>query len=180
MELTENKDSNILKKPIEEDYDDFLTDFDIAKLLVVTTKSIIWVVLLISVSLSGAILYLRYTKPVYESSSIIKLDSRTQASAIGLGIGGREEGNSFSGNMSALSGEIEVIKSQLVYEKVIKRMDLNVSYFAYGNILYEERYKTSPFFVEYKITNPSFYDRRFDVKITDSSSFSLGYKIGEE
>jgi len=65
-----------LKNPGEEEsYDDFLTDFDLAKLLVVTSKSIIWVVLLITVSLSGAFLYLRYTKPVYESSAIMAISA---------------------------------------------------------------------------------------------------------
>jgi tyrosine-protein kinase Etk/Wzc len=57
---------------------------------------------------------------------------------------------------------------------------MDVSYYAYGKILNEERYKNSPFKVEYFLKNESFYDKPLDVEIIDSKTYRLSYNQGSE
>ncbi|MFL5729281.1 MAG: Wzz/FepE/Etk N-terminal domain-containing protein, partial [Cytophagaceae bacterium] len=161
----------------EDNYDDFLSDFDIAKLLIVGRKNIVWVILLFFISFSGAFLYKRYTKPIYESSSTLKLDLKSDAGVLGFK-NFKDESVQQAAKLTTISGEIELIKSRATFEKVIKRMNLNDSYFSYGSVLFEEKYKTSPFVVDYVIKNPSYYDFKFDLQILNEKEFMLAYKVG--
>src|SRR6478609_9056492 len=75
--------SNFPAPEFEQD-DDFLSEIDVAKLLVIAQKSLIWIGLLFMVCITGAFLYFRYTKPVYESSSVLKLDVKKEAGVLGF------------------------------------------------------------------------------------------------
>jgi tyrosine-protein kinase Etk/Wzc len=176
----QNENEAILQKfkeSGEEDYGDFLSDFDIATLLVVTRKSIFWLLLLFATSIFGTFLFNRYTKPIFESTSILKLDLKNNAGVLGFkGIQEEAEGSKHT----TLSGEIEFLKSRLVAEKVLERLDLNVGYFVYGKILVDEKYRTAPFKVDYKITNHGYYNLPFDVTILNNEEFKLSYKVGEQ
>ena len=185
MPVTENnisENEEILKRFKENsdgDYGDFLSDFDIATLLVVSKKSIIWLIIILGSSVLGGFLFNRYTKPIYESSSILKLDLKSNAGVLGFK-NFKDENVQEATKFTTISGEIEFLKSRLVAEKVIERMDLEVNYFAYGKILVEEKYKTSPFSVEYTITNPIYYDKPFNIVILNEEKFKLTYKTGEQ
>ncbi len=180
---TNKENEDILKRfkdSQEDDYGDFLSDFDIATLLVVSKKSIIWLVILFSSSLLGAFLFNRYTKPVYESLSIIKLDLKSNAGVLGFK-NFKDESVQEATKFTTISGEMEFLKSRMIAEKVIKRMDLEVGYYAYGKFLVQERYKTSTFNVQdEKITNPLFYNKPFDVTILNEDKYRLSYKLGEQ
>ncbi|MFN6943722.1 MAG: GumC family protein [Cytophagaceae bacterium] len=165
-----HKESNFSN--YEEDSDNFLNDFDLAKFLVVTYKSIVWIILLLVICITASFLFIRYTKPVYQSSATLKLDLKTEAGVLGLEK--FKEGQT-QNKLSNISGEIELIKSNLIYDKLIDYIDLNISYYQYGNILYEERYKSSPFQVEYEIKNPGYYDTKFDVKILNEKEFIMSH-----
>ncbi len=161
-----------------EDEDDVFGDFDFAKLLVIANKSLVWVILLVVLSVTGAFLYVRYTKPVFESSSILKLDLKSEAGVLGLN---KFNDDNMPGNkLSTISGEIEFLKSRFLYEKVVDRMKMNVSYYAYGNILYEERYNNAPFKVIGEIKNQGFLNFKFDITFLDKDKFQLSYKMNDE
>jgi hypothetical protein len=51
-------------------------------------------------------------------------------------------------NLDNLSGEIELLRSNLFSGKVLEVMDIRVSYYAYGRVLDNELYGNSPFRVE--------------------------------
>ncbi|WMJ72714.1 polysaccharide biosynthesis tyrosine autokinase [Cytophagaceae bacterium ABcell3] len=172
MSSEEYNNHNKVSQNYEPSNGDFFDDFDLAKLLYVTSKSLIWVILLLVVTGVGTHLILRYTKPVYQSSAIIKLDLKTEAGVLGFNDVRESQTQS---KLSNISGEIELIKSNIVYDKLIDMLDLNVSYFQHGNILFEERFKISPFKVEYEINNPSFFDQVFDLKIIDDKEFLLSF-----
>ncbi|QHT68097.1 polysaccharide biosynthesis tyrosine autokinase [Rhodocytophaga rosea] len=157
----------------QEEEDTLLGGLDLIRLYHILKRNIFWLILIPMISLLGGYLYLRYTKPLYESSSSIKLEVKREASVLGLnGVNAVED-------MSAnLSGEIELIRSKLIYDEVIKRMDMSVSYYAYGQILEEERYKNSPFIVNFDATSNVPYDRPFDVQLLNNSQYELTYKQG--
>ncbi|MEL7004579.1 MAG: Wzz/FepE/Etk N-terminal domain-containing protein [Bacteroidota bacterium] len=142
-------------------------DFD--KALNVLQKSIIWVILIIFSTTLVAYLSVRWTKPMYESSSQLKLDVEANASELGITALGE------SNNINVISGEIELIRSKLFFNKVIDNIDLNISYYTTGNVLNDEKYRTSPFLVKYDLKNGSLYDRPVYVDIIDKSKFMLSF-----
>ncbi len=155
----------------QEEEDNLLGGLDLIRLYHILKKNIFWLLLIPVISLLGGYLYLRYTKPLYESSSGIKLEVKREASLLGL------NGVSAAEDMSAnLSGEIELIRSKLIYDEVIKRMDMSVSYYAYGQILEEERYKNAPFQVSYEAAGYIPYDNPFDVQLLNARQYELTYK----
>jgi uncharacterized protein involved in exopolysaccharide biosynthesis len=111
-------------------------------------------------------MYLRYTSPVYESSSSIKLEIKQKANLLGIS-------DPTADGMANMSGRIELIRSKLIYDEVISAMDLSMSYFAYGRsrIKNEERFLNSPFRVEAVRLSPAAYDKPFDLTIQDGSEF---------
>lgn len=152
--------------------DELLNSFDLEKFLFILRKSILWMLLFVAVAGSLAYLYVRYTKPIYESTSLLKLDFESEATTLGLTSGVKSFENE-------LSGEIELLKSKLFYSKVVDAVDMDVSYHYYGRYLTDERYGNSPFAVSHKVKNGTFYDKPIDLEILDESSFRLIYYMGE-
>ncbi|WP_051359899.1 GumC family protein [Adhaeribacter aquaticus] len=167
------------KVNIDSEEDEGGGEVDFVTLLIVARKSLIWIVLLILLGLTASYLFLRYTKPVYQSSSILKINEQSEANALGLG-GALGEAASNKKNIESLSGEVELIKSNLIYEKLKEKLDITVSYYLVGNVLNEERYKTSPFRIKYTIRDESFYNKRFNIDFLENDQFRLSYLVGEQ
>lgn len=147
---------------------------DLTILVAVARRSLPWVVLLLTLGLASAWLYLRYTKPVYRASSVLKIDEQQTASVLGIG-NGREDGIS-----SKLAGEIELIKSELTYTRLKKLVSLDVNYYAKGTVLENELFSTSPFSVEYSISDNSYYNRSFEVEFLDKQQYKISVPSGTE
>jgi tyrosine-protein kinase Etk/Wzc len=146
-----------------------IISFDPDKFNAVLRKFLPWILVLFLIVFSTSFLVIRYTKPLYESSSILKLDIKSEASLLGLN--NVDEEKSYNNLLS----EIELLKSKLFYNKIIDAVDLDVNVFTIGNILDDERYHNAPFKVEYKLEHPQLYDMRFRVEILSSRSFNLSY-----
>ncbi|HSY61519.1 MAG TPA: Wzz/FepE/Etk N-terminal domain-containing protein, partial [Cytophaga sp.] len=141
------------------------------KLLVVFKRSFIAMALIFLVTMSGVFLFIRYAKPIYESNALIKLENSNRTNSLGLSTNGvyEEEG-------SSLAGELEIIRSPVVRDKVITDLNLGISYFIYGNILFEERFKNSPYEVTFvEDYSKVHYDVRIDVQILDDKNFKVEY-----
>lgn len=101
-----------------------------------------WIPLLtLSVSIVTAFFYLRYTMPVYESGAIIQLETTDKAKEL-LNV---ENLNDVESNFNS---NIELMKSQLIFEEAIQKLNINVSLFQKGNVLTEEKYLSSLFIVQ--------------------------------
>lgn len=119
-----------------------------------------------------AYLILRYTKDLYQSSSILQLDIKSEATGFGF--------RNFDENINNLSREIELIRSKLFFARVVEVLGFDVSYYQYGNILFEERYKNSPFeVVWYNFSRAQFYDYPMDIDIPAGGGFLLRYGQGD-
>lgn len=169
--MIDSQQNNQNIDPVNESSLDFFGDIDFQRLIVVVRKSIIWISLVLVLCISAAYVYLRYTPLVFESSSVLKLEIKSDVDALGIqGIPNAQLGN--------LSGEIELIKSELIYDQVIKNLeDLKISYYSEGRIKDEERFMNSLF--ELKILNidPALLDRRLDVDLKDQNKIVLSYEI---
>jgi tyrosine-protein kinase Etk/Wzc len=146
---------------------------DLDKGLTVLRKSIVWVALIFIVANLSAYLIIRWTKPLYESNSELKLDVETNASELGLTTLGENK------NLNIISGEIELIRSKLFFNKVIENFDLDVFYFTTGSILDDEKYNTSPFVIEYDLKNNLLYDRKIKVEVVNKSTFKINFTGNE-
>lgn len=145
---------------------------DFGKLKTIVRSNIFWVILIFVLANAVSILYVRYTKDVYESESEIKLDVKQDASELGI----REMVP--DKNLDLISGEIETIQSKLFLNTVIDSLDLNVSYFSIGNFLNEELYISSPFTVEFIRLNPALHNVPFSVAQKNNNEIEI--RIGED
>lgn len=147
---------------------------DFKKLASVAKKSALWIVLIFSVAISVAYLTIRYTRPLFQSASVLQLDVTSEAQEFGF--------KSFDNGINNLSKEIELIRSRLFFSKVAEVIELDVNYYQYGDVLFEERYGNNPFEVKYvNLLNNNLYNRNFDVDVLNNREFVLRYfEDGEE
>jgi len=145
--------------------------FDPDKLNVIFKKFLPWILLTFLTLSIGSYLIVRYTKPLFEAESILKLDIKRDASILGLNYD--EEEQSFN----SLSSEIELLKSRLFFNKIIDAAKLDVSIYTIGNFLVDERYYNPPFNIEYIINNKVIYDKPFRVDVIDEINYHLSYNI---
>jgi len=126
-------------------------------------------------------LYLRYTKPVYKSSSIIQINTDNNPNNKFLQIDDIYEN-------SNIDNIIELLKSKEFLKRVFNKLSLKVSYFNDGTFLSEELYTSSPFEFLVNVKNASIYDTPIFIKFVEADKFKLTinkkeypetYKVGK-
>jgi tyrosine-protein kinase Etk/Wzc len=155
----------------EFEQEDRIISFDPGKFRTVLRRFMPWILLLLLIAMAIAFLVIRYTKPLYESRSVLKLDIKSEASILGLNQIDEEK------SYNNLLSEIELLKSRLFYDKIIDAVHLDVNVFTIGKILDDERYRNAPFEVSYHIDHPEIYDLRFRVGILNDREFNLSYSF---
>jgi capsular exopolysaccharide synthesis family protein len=164
--------SNFSDRKVQDRSLDLFGDIDFQKFRLIVQKSLIWIILIIAVSVLSSYLYIRYTVPIYESSSTLKLEMKNDVDA--LGIPGMQAPATFNN----LSGEIELLKSDLIYEQVIEELgDLGISYYSKGRIKDEERFRNSLFEIDLKYIHPDLMDRKIDIQVEDERHCTLKYNL---
>lgn len=157
---------------MEEQKNNTAENIDFGKLRTIVRSNILWIVLIFIIANAVSVLYVRYTKDVFESESEIKLDVKQNASELGI----REIVP--DKNLDLISGEIETIQSKLFLNTVIDSLDLYISYFSVGNFLNEELYGSSPFTVKFNKLSPALHNISFSIDPKSSSTVEL--RIGED
>ncbi len=114
-------------------------DFQPAILSAVFRKNWLWIPFAILFFTLSGMIYLRYTKPIYESNAVIQIGSKDQ----GKDVLGLENLNTKKG----LSEAVELMRSEFLFNKTIRSLNMNISYFSQGKFLTEERYLSSSFIV---------------------------------
>jgi len=90
-----------------------------------------------------AFLYLRYSTPLYKvNAKILVQDDKKGA---GLPDANVLEGLGISGGKSSVDNDLEIIKSRTLMTRVVKGLQLNVSYFTLGRIKEAEVFAERPF-----------------------------------
>lgn len=144
-----------------------LENIDWNKFRSVFRRNFLLVILILIATNLFAYLYIRYTKPLYESYSDLKLEVKSEATSLGL--------TRFpeTSNINNISGEIELINSRLFFNKVIDAVDIDVQYFTRGDILDDEKYKHSPFVLTYELYDGLYYNTPFDLTLINDQEFNL-------
>lgn len=150
-------------------------DFNLRDTLELYISQWHWFVLAVCLCLLVAYTYLRYATPQFQASTtiLVKDDRKggmlSELSAFAdLGIGG-------SGVKNNLDNEIEILKSRTLIEKTIKKLDLNVSLVAKGNVKKSDVYDDDSFSISFLSKSPSFYKEpmEFEVEEVSATTFKL-------
>lgn len=147
------------KKPVE--------SIDVVKLGLLLRKHYLLLVLLFFLPVVGAYLYLRYTKPVFESESELRLEVKKPATLSILPALDEQAG-------SELSGEIEQIRSRMFLARIADSLPLKISYHYEGQVLNNELYRQNPFEVVILQDSKSLADVPWLVEFISPTEFLFG------
>jgi tyrosine-protein kinase Etk/Wzc len=123
-------------------------ELDIKLFLYIAKRNILFPVIFVILAGAGAWLYLRYTPPVYQTSSIIQLGSQSQVTRI------LPTANIYEDDMAK---QIELMRSSIFLHRALSKLPLKISYFSKGRVLHTEMYRNAPFTIEAVVKNPAMY-----------------------
>ncbi|MES2800727.1 MAG: polysaccharide biosynthesis tyrosine autokinase [Bacteroidota bacterium] len=127
-------------------------------------------IVLVTLFCSVAYIYIRYTKPTFESTAIIQIDEQDNAKDI-IEV---ENLNTKDQDMFAM---VELMRSQLIFEQAISQINYNVSHFSKGQLLTEEKYNSSTFNVQpYSLKDSSLIGVPIFVSY-NNAGISLNYSL---
>jgi len=141
---------------------------DLQKLRTIFRKNLVWILLILLLTNLAAYLVIRWTKPVFESESILRLDVKEDANILGLQ-------NLQDNNDNFMAGEIELIKSKLFLSRLIDKVDLDISYYLAGDVLNDEKFNLSPIYTDIIQIDPSRKDRRIYIEVIDENTFRAAF-----
>jgi tyrosine-protein kinase Etk/Wzc len=140
---------------------------DFNKLSLIIRNNWHWILLIFLSINAFAYLFIRYTKNVYESSSEIKLDINDEASEIGI------KNVMADKYLNIVSGEIEIIRSELFLNQVLADSAYEISFISVGRVLNQELFGNPPAFVKVPNKNHSVYNEPINFSEVNESEFRL-------
>lgn len=146
----------------------FSGEFELGLFLFIARKSIIWIILFFGIAFGGAYLYLRYTPPVFEATSIIQIQTNNQAKQV-LNVDALTESE------NGLAEGVEFLRSKVFFKRVLSKLPLQISYFAEGTFKIFELYKCAPYSVETRIKNPKIMGSKIYVDFKNNIEGQINY-----
>ncbi|NND94092.1 MAG: polysaccharide biosynthesis tyrosine autokinase [Flavobacteriales bacterium] len=151
----------------------FSNEFEFGLFLHIFRVSLPIVISLFIIFGVGAWLYLRYTIPVYKSTTTLQLEKSDQAEKI-LNVSGYQDANN-------LSSDIELLRSRFMIYRTLEGLNLPVRYFEQGTVRGSEHYKSSGYEVKTLAINDStqILNSPFFIDFSNSGSFNITFKNQE-
>lgn len=110
----------------------------------------------------------RYTTNIYQvTGTVLVKEDKTNFDPTSL-----MTGISY-GTLQNIENEMAILRSYSLCERVVKKMDLEVSYFEKGRIATTEMYKTAPFTVEFDRSVPQTVGLVYEISILNDGKISL-------
>ena len=110
--------------------------------------------------------YIKYAKPYYQSTAILKIDEGT----VGISVSNLYKDFDLFTAPNNVMTEIEVLKSHNLIKKTIEKLHFDIEYYQVGKINVTELYNRSPFSVAYHVINPNVkYQKEFHIQIKGES-----------
>ncbi len=144
----------------------------IKSLLVPLQKRWYIIVIFILLSSIAATRYLYVSTPMYQASCTIKTQDQ-EASNNNL----YRDFDVFNTNTKVQS-EVEVLRSNYIFEKALDKLDFNVEYYHIGEFADMEEYHSCPFKLNFTTTDSIFYDQHFDFKYLGGKNYKISYTQG--
>lgn len=128
-----------------------------------------WAAILVIAFGALAYTYLRYTKPTFESSMVLQIGDKDSAKDV-LDI------ENINTKDNQISGMVELLRSELLFERALNKLNLSVSLYTRGQILTEEKYLSSAFNVQpYALMDSALINQEIAVKSLGNSRVLLSY-----
>ncbi len=129
-------------------------------------------ILSVAVMLLGALLYLRYSAPVYQAAGALLV--KGASSEEGTGAAGDRFSQLFVlDNSINVQSEIELLKSKALMERVVEKLGINYQYHTKGKISEVHHYKDVPFVLQTIALNDSANSFSFELNFNPNGSFSV-------
>ena len=151
-------------------------DFDVKLFLLIARKNLFWLFFFLTLGITTAYLYLRYTPPTYQSRATLRIGSENKASSI-LDI---STNRAYDEATNQFVGDVELLRSKIILERAVKTLPLEVSYYAKGTVLLNELYGNSPFRVDVKIRDSSFFGVPVFVDFPGQDKYHINYIFNGE
>lgn len=148
-------------------------DFNLGLLLYILNKSIIWIILIIIISISLSVIYLRYTPRIYQASTTLILKQQKTAQILGVKTVLDNQ------DITDINREIQLIKSNLFAEKVVDNLPLQIGYFKEGKTKFvtTELYNSAPFEVKGGYKSDDILNVPVYIKFLDKGKVYVSYNI---
>lgn len=140
-------------------------------------KNWYWFVIIPIICLILAFVYLRYSVPVYHARATIMIAEENKLSpdeALLAGLSGQSTSNTM------VEGEIQILKSRALMQKVVEDLGLQIQFFTKGRIRDAEIYKDPPIKLNF-LSHDSIiqnYDDRFYIHIASKTSLQYSVESG--
>lgn len=127
------------------------------------------IILCILVAVIAAQRYIGYMTPMYESTAKLKLADVNE---------GVPSNNLFKDldvfvSQTKIATEIEVIKSSVLINKVIEKINFGQSLYRAGNIRNTELYENSPIDIAVKIIDSTYFDVEMYIDVVDTNTYII-------
>lgn len=145
--------------------------FDINKSIDRILRHWYWFILSIAMTIFASWLYLRYTAPEYNVSAKLLIEDNQKN-------GGNAEQQALEqlqlfDNKSNVDNEVEILKSRFLMEKVVRNLQLNVSYFIEGRVKEAELFGKLPFSLKWVTLNDSLHTINYILSPTGTDKFLI-------
>ena len=147
--------------------------FDIPLFLLVFRKSLVYFIIIGILAGIGAFAYLRYTRPIFQASSVIQLKDEAEKTSKILEI------NSFYDEFNP-NQSIELIRSKEFLKRVIAILPFDISYYSQGTFLQTEQYPSAAYKVIYRKENFSYYDIPLGIEFESLGNGTLYLQNGDQ
>ena len=148
----------------------FSAELDFGLIFYIVKKSL-WVVCSFLIfSICIAVIYLRYSQPIYQSSTVIQVNDNSEASQV-LQI------TKVEGAANKIAEAIEQIRSEIFLKRVVEKSDVQISYFNEGTFKNNELYKSSAYFVKFNVKKNNVYGVKIYIQFKDLTTGSLTFNI---
>jgi hypothetical protein len=136
----------------------FSSELDLALVLYIAKRSFWFVLIFFIISFGTATIYLRYSQPEYQSSTIIQINENSEASQV------LQMTKFENTGQNKIAEAIEQIRSKIFLKRVVAKSDIQISYFNEGTFKNNELYNSSPYFVKFNVKKDNIYGTKIYVK----------------
>ena len=143
-------------------------NFDLSIFMQILRKGWWVCAVMLLMSVAAAFLYMRYTKPLYESSCVIQINEEDRSANM----------LNFSSeyNKTDLSKVLELMRSKEFLKRALGELPLEISYFNEGTFMSFEMYPDAPVKIEVASHNGDLYGCPFYIDCVDSLSARITFK----
>jgi uncharacterized protein involved in exopolysaccharide biosynthesis len=130
-------------------------EFDLEVFIDIIKQSKIWFLGFILISFTFAFLYIRYTPPLFEANLIMQIHKDNEANNVL---------NMYSqmNDQQDITSELELMRSKLLFKRTIKKLPLDVLYFTEGELLVDNKYKSSTYSIsDYSILDAYIIGKKY-------------------